>query len=127
MLPDRPRIIGPKLAGPVEPTSVEEYAILRACGRAFGVHDMPPVNVPAQGIDAIASLLTSGVDREHYGALSTLVFLGGPEVTKRLVAALEKGGPGGPDAACQKLIQLARDRGGPDNITVTVARVELRG
>jgi protein phosphatase len=33
---------------------------------------------------------------------------------------------GGPDAACQKLIQLAKDRGGPDNITVQVARVELR-
>jgi protein phosphatase len=32
-----------------------------------------------------------------------------------------------PDAACQKLIELARDRGGPDNITVQVARVMQRG
>ena len=32
-----------------------------------------------------------------------------------------------PDAACQKFVQLARDRGGPDNISVQVARVEARG
>ena len=29
-----------------------------------------------------------------------------------------------PDAACRELIKMARDRGGPDNITVQVARVE---
>jgi protein phosphatase len=29
-----------------------------------------------------------------------------------------------PDAACRELIKMARDRGGPDNITVQVARVD---
>ena len=32
-----------------------------------------------------------------------------------------------PDRACQKLGQLARDRRGPDNLSVQVARVEARG
>jgi putative nucleotidyltransferase with HDIG domain len=36
-------------------------------------------------------------------------------------------GGGSPEVACQKLVQLARDRGGPDNISVQVARVEARG
>ena len=30
---------------------------------------------------------------------------------------------GSPEQACQKLIQLAKERGGPDNITVQIARV----
>jgi serine/threonine protein phosphatase PrpC len=29
-----------------------------------------------------------------------------------------------PEAACRELIKMARDRGGPDNITVQVAQVE---
>jgi protein phosphatase len=31
----------------------------------------------------------------------------------------------GPDAACQKLVELANDRGGDDNITVIVLKVKL--
>jgi protein phosphatase len=31
----------------------------------------------------------------------------------------------GPDAACRKLVQLANDRGGEDNITVIVIKVKL--
>ncbi len=42
-----------------------------------------------------------------------------PEADIRKVVASKK-----PEAACRELVKLARDRGGPDNITVQVARVE---
>lgn len=88
------------IAKQVAPTTVEEHAILRRCAQALGVRDFPDTSVPANGIDGIVDILVDDDKGDRMGANATLVFLGVPAATDRLVAALERGGRGGANAAC---------------------------
>lgn len=90
------RVHGPaNIVKPAAPTTVEEYTILRRCGEAFGVRDMPETTIPPQGTDAIAGRLVADEPR----AEDTLLFLGGPAVTTSLVATLNRDGEGARKAA----------------------------
>jgi len=97
------RVHGPsRIVKPAQPTTVEEYTILRRCGAAFGVRDMPKTTIPHEGVEAITARLLD----TDFDVAETLTFLGGPQITARLIGALG----GDPKRAAQAAYVLGRLR-----------------